>query len=347
MNEEAISALTEKACASIRYRVRKEILEENPDINDYLEEIISDRRVIYVFTWQRPDGFLGQSFHGGWIPDAKLKFYNTGAEAGLRFLSEMGLPKDYPVVAKCLKALLKDNWNPDPWKWGNVYQPEIGLYGGDYLRAVVFAYFGIEEHAFIKTEMQRALEAFCKIQEIPSIESITGSYRNKLYYKGGIALPDIYQLRLLAFTKGWRNKKNTAVLAKALRHFSDLSPVPQIYIRSGSQLIAPAGISPHDLNKKSLSDFLPIEWFAWMRTMEYFARTGAVKEVPAFMKQVNELKEMLEKNNGFFPFRPATSTFEKWNVYAGLAMEDSWAKERWKYDLTFRSLLILKYAGML
>jgi hypothetical protein len=259
VNKEVIQALTQKACASIRFRTRKEILEENPDIAEYLDEILDDKRVKYVFSWQKPDGFLGQSFHGGWIPDAKLKFYNTGAEAALRFLSEMGVPKTYPVVEKGLQALLKDNWNPDSWKWGKYYEPEIGLFGGDYLRAVVFAYFGIEEHAFIKTEIQRALDAFNRITEISSIDSITGTYRNKLYFNSGIALPDIYYLRLLAFTKGWRNNKNASALAKALRHLVELSPIPQIYIKYGSQLIAPAGISPHDLNRKSLCDFQPID----------------------------------------------------------------------------------------
>jgi hypothetical protein len=347
VNKEVIKALTEKACASIRYRTRKEILEEIPDINDYLDEILDDNRVKYVFTWQKADGFLGQSFHGGWIPDAKLKFYNTGAEAALRFLSEMGVSKNYPVVEKGLKALLKDNWNPDPWKWGKHYEPEIGLFGADWVRAVVLAYFGIEEHAFIKTEIQRALDAFNRTTEISSIDSITGTYRNKLYFNSGIALPDIYYLRLLAFTKGWRNNINASALAKALRHLVELSPIPPIYIKYGSQLIAPARISPHDLNRKSLSDFQPMDWFGWLRTMEYFARMGVVKEVTAFLSQVNELKVMIKEGDGFFPFRPSTSTFEKWNVYAGLALEDSWKNDRWKYDLTFRALLILKYAGML
>ena len=67
MNSEVIKALTEKACVSIRYRTRKEILEEGPDIVDYLDEILNDKRVKYVFTWQRADGYLGLMFHGGSI----------------------------------------------------------------------------------------------------------------------------------------------------------------------------------------------------------------------------------------------------------------------------------------
>jgi hypothetical protein len=344
MNENVLETLTAKACASIRYRTRKEILEENPDINDYIEEILDDKRVKYVFTWQKADGYLGHSFHGGWIPDAKLKYYNTGAEGALRFLSEVGIPKTHPVVEKGLKALLKDNWLPDPWKWWK-YQPEIGLFGADNIRAVVFAYFGIEEHDFNKTEIKRVLDLFNRVTDISSIESITGTYQKKLYFNSGIALPDIYYVRLLAFTRGWRSQRNTDIVAKALRHLVELSPIPHIYIKCQNQLVAPAQSTPLDL-KKNLNDFQPIEWFTWMRTMEYFARMGVVKEVPAFLSQANELKALLHEGGGFFPFRPSTSTFEKWNVYAGLALEDSWKNDRWKYDLTFRALLILKYSGL-
>jgi hypothetical protein len=97
MNATVIKALTENACASIRYRTRKEILDENPDINDYLDEILDDKRVKYVLTWQKPNGFLGNALHAGYIPKENRK-YNTGAEIALRFLFEMGVPKSYSAI---------------------------------------------------------------------------------------------------------------------------------------------------------------------------------------------------------------------------------------------------------
>lgn len=346
MYKEVLEALTEKACASIRFRVRKEILEESPDIAEYLDEILNDKRVKYVFTWQKANGYLGQSFHGGWIPDAKLKFFNTGAEAALRFLSEMSIPKTYPVVEKCLNALLKDNWNPDRLIWTTHYQPEIGLFEWDYIRAVVFSYFGIEEHDFIKTKIQPTVELINRVTEITSIEDITGTYKNKLFFNKGITLPDIYTLKLLAFTKGWRNSENINALAKGIEHLIELSPIPPIYIKYRSQLLAPASINPQDL-KQSPHSLQPKDWFWWLHTTELFARMGIVKKIPALLRQVDDLKEILQEDNGFFPVKPYGRSFEKWSVYVGLALEDSWKSDRWKYDLTFRALLILKYAGML
>lgn len=346
MNSEVTKTLTEKACASIRFRTRKEILEESPDIAEYLDEILDDKRVKYVFTWQKANGYLGQNFHAGWIPDAKLKRYNTGAETALLFLSEMGVPESYPVVENCLNALLKDDWNPDPWKWSTVYEPEIGLFGANYVRAVVFSYFGIEGHDFIKTEIQRALETFNRVTEISSIEDIVSTHQNKLYFSRGIALPDSYHLKLLAFTKGWRNSKNSSIVAKALEKLIEFSPMPHIYIRCGSQLVAPAEITPRDL-KQSPHNLQDKDWFWWLHTMELLARMGIVKQIPALIHQANDLKEILQEGDGFFPVKPHSSYFKKWSAYGGLALEDSWKNNRWKYDMSFRALLILKYADML
>jgi len=70
--------------------------------------------------------------------------------------------------------------------------------------------------------------------------------------------------------------------------------------------------------------------------------------VPAFLRQANELKVLLQRGNGFFNIMPYDHGFTKWQPCChGLAIEDNWKNDKWKYDLTFRSLLILKYGGLL
>ncbi|UCC17453.1 MAG: hypothetical protein JSU58_02595 [Dehalococcoidales bacterium] len=345
MNSEVIRSLNENACASIRFRTRKEILGENPDVNDYLDEIVADKRIQYAFSWQKENGFLGNAFHAGWIPEVKMKYLSTGAEGALRFLSEMAVPETHPVVRKGLDALLRDNWNPDRWKWSTIFDPAIGLFGADNIRAVVFAYFGIEDHDFIQTEIQRALGYVGAVSDIRSIEEITGTYRQKLYYSG-TPLPDLYNLKLLAFTQSWRNDENIDIITHAIENLIDLSPLPKIYIKLKSQLIAPAKIQPVNLTL-SPRDLGSNDWFWWIQTIELFARMGVIKNVTPLLHQANELKEMLEAGKGYFPVKPASRNFEVWGVYPGLALEDSWKNDGWKYDMTFRSLLILKYAGLL
>ena len=60
------------------------------------------------------------------------------------------------------------------------------------------------------------------------------------------------------------------------------------------------------------------------------------------------MKELLQKVNGFFRIKPHAPFFIKWaNNCRGLALEETWRGDRYQYDLTFRALLILKYAGLL
>jgi len=88
------------------------------------------------------------------------------------------------------------------------------------------------------------------VTEISSIKDITGTYRDKPYFQG-IPLPDVYNVELLAFTKSWRNNKNTNIIARALEKLIELS-WPYIYIKFRSRLISPA-ISTHyrDIKKKA------------------------------------------------------------------------------------------------
>ena len=346
MTNEAIQTLITDACASIKYRVRKEILEEDPDIAEYLDEILEDKRVQYVFTWQKDDGYLGQSFHGGWIPKVQSKYFSTGAEAALRFLSEMALPKNHPVVEKGLKALLGDDWNIDFMNYAKIVNPNTGMLWANQIRAVVFAYFGIEEHDFTGPEIKESLRITGGVSEISSLEDITGMSRDKLYYNTDTCLPSIYDIKLLAFTHSWRNSQNTGSLAKGIERLIDFSPVPEIYIPMGNSLAAPAQIAPNDLTRTPRR-LRPDEWYWWLHTMELFARMGIASRVAVLRQHVSELKEMLAEGDGFFPVKPPNLAFTKWSTYKGLALEEDWRSRKWKHDLTFRALLILKYAGML
>jgi hypothetical protein len=96
---------------------------------------------------------------------------------------------------------------------------------------------------------------------------------------------------------------------------------------------------------KSLKDFTSRDWFPWFHTFELFARLGVVRDIPQLLSQLDELKAILKQGEGFFKIKPNDYSFNKWSVYIGLALENDWKNERWMYDLTFRSLLILKYVG--
>jgi len=338
-----IEELLKHACPTIKYRINKEILNRQETFEIYQPKILEDKRVQYTLSWQNTDGYFGEVFHGGWIPKEERKYSTTGAESALRFLSEMGFPKENQNVCKGLSVLLDSNWNRGASCW-NMYYPEIGLFGDDLIRAVVFSYFKIEEHEFIQKEIQKAFDCMERVNQINSVNEIIQEYKGKNAYKPGVILPWSYHLKLLAFTESWRVNNNLERLAQFMDHLIELSPFPDIYIKYRSQLIAPASIFPKDL-KKSLKDFNDKDWFSWFHTFELFSRMGIVKKVPILKRQLDELKEILSQGDGFFRIKPKDYCFNKWSVYTGLALEEYWKKERWMYDLTFRSLIILKHSG--
>lgn len=340
--EKVIEELLKNACPAIKYRINKEVLCKQNSFETYQPEILEDKRVQYVLSWQGSDGYFGEVFHGGWIPREERKYSATGAESALRFLSEMGFPKDNRIVSEGLNALTASGWNRGKSCW-NMYDPELGLFGDDIIRAVVFAYFGMEEHESIKQEIQRAFDCLERVNRANAVSEVIEIYRGKNVHKPGFALPWSYHLKLLAFTESWKDPNNLQRLAEYIEHLIGLSPFPDIYIKYKSQLIAPAAIFPKDL-KKSLKDFGDKDWFWWFHTFELFARMGIVLKVPALKNQLAELKDILNQGDGFFRIKPKDYCFAKWSVYTGLALEEDWKKTKWMYDLTFRSLLILKYS---
>jgi hypothetical protein len=343
MYNEIIKELMEHSCPSIKCRIKKEILKDDSGLDQLQREILQDSRVQYALSWQNNDGYFGEVFHGGWIPREKRKYSTTGAESALRFLSEMGLSKEHDFIKRGLDALLREVWNKGGSKW-NSYIPEIGLHGEDYIRSVVYSYFGIEDYNFIQTEIHRAMEVLIKSKGIQNFDDFTGVYKNKRFYNSAIVLPEIYHLKLLAFTYQWRNEESTVKIKECIENLLKLSPIPDIYVKYKSQLIAPAMLFPRDF-LKSLKDFTDRDWFPWFHTFELFARLGVVKDIPQLLSQLDELKAILKQGEGFFKIKPNDYSFNKWSVYIGLALENDWKNERWMYDLTFRSLLILKYVG--
>jgi hypothetical protein len=342
MYAKVVEELLKNACPAIKYRVNKEILNKQEAFEFYQPKILEDKRVQYALSWQNSDGYFGEVFHGGWIPRAERKYSTRGAESALRFLAEMGFPKENPMIRKGLTALLTSDWNRGKSSW-NVYDPGIGLFGDDLIRAAVFAYFKSEENQFMQQELDRTFACLEKIRGVNSVNEIIEKYKGKNVYKPGIALPWSYHLRLLAFTECWKSNSNVKRLAELIGQVIGLSPFPDIYIKYKSQFIAPASIFPKNL-KKSLKDFVDQDWFSWFHTFELFARMGIVHEIPILKSQLHELKEILVQGDGFFRIKPKGYCFNKWSVYLGLALEEDWGKDKWMYDLTFRSLLILKYS---
>ncbi|MGD2157247.1 MAG: hypothetical protein PVG14_06480 [Anaerolineales bacterium] len=299
------------------------------------EHILSDNLVQRVLSWWETRRWAGCSFHG-----------KEGIEAAIRILCEKGLKSRHPAIRDALLILEEESdiLTAGIGKPGK-YLDDLGLGGSKMIRAVVFAYTGVEKHPFVKTQINSALEGFKFVIAVPYIEKIINKRAGKLVFKPGVVWPSLYHLRLLAFTKGWRTPDNHNIVVEAIKKLVSMSPLPQIYALVNSQLVAPASFGMLDFNP-SMRLMSSASWMRWFQRLELLARLGVVRYVSELESQLQQLNQMLDNHGGWFKKKINHSSFRDWGVYNGLQLEEDWrSPKRRMYDLTFRSLLIDYYAN--
>ncbi len=335
---QVVTDLLESACPSIRCRLRLELLGQSrsdPEVAGLQPEILEDAAVREVLGWRKPDGWLAWDFHG-----------RKSTEAGVRLLAEKGVDPSHPAVAGALAAL---ELNPERLERGigRVGQAadDRGLGGALMIRATVFAYAGVEDRPLVREQVAVALDGFRTVLSARSMSDIATGYRGHLVFRPGVRWPSTYHLRLLALTGGWRSAENRQLVTEAVQRLVDLSPLPDIHFRIGSQLCAPASFVMRDFNP-NLATLDGLGWMMWFHRLELLARLGVVSGVPQLTRQLESLRGMLTEGGGWFSRPLAHFSFRKWGAYTGLALEPDWrSPSRRIRDLTFRSLLILRYSA--
>lgn len=328
--------LIELSCPSIAYRTRLEILSHSalePGMADLQNLILQDEAVREVISWQQPDGWLAENFHG-----------SKSIEAGIRLLCEKGLTRSHPVLADALAVLERETGrlHLGIGKVGK-FLDEMELGGSQMIRAAVFAYAGLEDKPFIKEQIELALRGFKAVLEVEAIDDLAETYKGRLVFRPHVQWPGIYHLRLLAWTSGWRNPENLDLMAESIKRLVKLSPMPHISARYKSQIIAPASFCMNDFNP-DISTLDDANWMMWFHRMELLARLGIIHRVPELEGQIACLAEILDGNEGWFARKLDHEYFRKWGPYTGLALEKDWKQPQRRFnDLTFRSQLILHY----
>lgn len=333
-----LEEMLESACPSIRYRLRAEILGESlesPAMLALQDLILHDPVVQSVLGWQAPDGWLAWDFHGA-----------KSHETGIRILCEKGLNPQQPAFAQALQALEEypERMERGLGKPGRLLD-QSGFGGARMVEATLFAYTGMEGRPCVREQVLEALAGFKAVLDVDSLQDIVEDYKGRLVFKPGVRWPGIYHLRLLAYTHGWRSAENRTMLVKAISRLVQLSPIPDISVRSHSQWIAPASFGMHDFNP-DMGSMDAAHWMTWFHRSECLARLGVIKSIPALDRQVNRLAALSEAGSGWFTRQLTHPFFSRWGAYTGLMLEPNWRRPKSRlYDLTFRRLLILHYGS--
>jgi hypothetical protein len=340
MNTHSIAEqILSSACPSIQYRIRKEIFRVSPDLAGMCkiqDHILKDESVRKVTASQGPDGWLAWNFHG----------YDS-MESRIRLLCEKGVETENHVLARARIALEDgtDRLQRGLGRPGKILD-DLGFGGGETIRAFLFALTGKEEHVFVKDQVQRALDVFRYSTQVKSLKDIHEKYKGQLVFRQEVRWPGIYHLRLLAWTRNWRTTANQKLVAESIRTLVHLSPIPDIYVKYRTQVVAPASFCMHHF-VEDLSRLSDAEWMQWFHRMELLSRLGVIRHIPELEQQVYALENLLLENHGLFTKNLSHPYFQKWGAYTGLALEKDWrSPQRRIDDLTFRSLLILNFSGL-
>lgn len=347
--QQSIDRLLIHACPAIQYRIRAEILGESracADMQRLAAAILQDARVQYVLSWQQEDGYLGEVFHSGLHDRIPQRPSTRGMEGAIRFLIEMGIDHDHPVLAAALTALRRDDWFRDHMGVCWTHYPTLGMYGLDFVRAVTLAVAGVEDDLLVVPHEEASVETLRGILPISTMADIIEVFQDRNVFKAGVRFPESYHLKLLGRTRRWKTAKNLEIVTRAITRLIDFSPLPVVKVRLGSRWLGPAAIYPRNL-KPRLHAMSAKEWPGWFHTFEMFACMGIVLRVTELRRQLGELQQLLKDGDGLFTMPVDAHRARWWSPYTGLALESEWTDKRMAYDLTFRCLLILHATGMI
>lgn len=348
--DSALSFLLENAGASIRYRVKKEILRIPTDsdaMKKLQEEILSLPKVQKAFAAQREDGFIGRVIHGG-FPD--------GFDTTVDFLKRNGVELDNPHLVMAKECLLSwRNFEKDHfYKAGNAMD-EHGRGGFRAIWADELVELGADESTpRIAEQIDNAISAFRGALNYSSIDDFTKKIRYKgeerRYYIKGAAFPAANHVSILEKTLSWRNDETVAMVKKSYRHCMDLMEKYSggcIFVNCG-YLIGPFNYNWQmntDGRKISVRDFddCPIS-FAWFMKGLSTAQT----RYPLFENGNPHLAESLLEWLSDVNFTDSISP-EQLRMFKNYAsIEPSWRKnESVKCDLVFPLVCELNRRGMI
>lgn len=262
-----IDFLLYNAPPNIKYRVKKEILNEpinSADMLNLQEKLLSLPKVKKCFACQNENGFIGSVIHG-------IYFY--GFDSTVDLLKRNGVEITDPRMIRAKEFLI--NWQDYEkdhfYKSGNAMD-EHGRGGFRAIWAEQLVELGADEGLpQIQEQIANALNAFRGALEHSSPDDFSkkSTFRGQpcRYYIKGAAFPAANHISILEKTLSWRSNENLEMVKKSYRHCKEIMMDYNdgvIYVNCG-YLVGPFNYN-WNASKEKISirnfDANPID-FAW------------------------------------------------------------------------------------
>jgi hypothetical protein len=354
MKENITDFLLNNADFSIILRIKRELLNciYDKEDDELLNKIIPQKIVQKILQSQKPDGWFGNAFHGQ-SPSLGAGMYDN-MEVGLRYLAEKGFSPENEYISKAINSfLLKEPFDsaykikpPIPPATDYTYTA-CGLYLARSSLIIRAGYeYRLPENSFInlKHDIDYSFKSFLNILNYSDVDDLINTHKKKLCFKPGVLYPCMYDLRMLAHSQGWRNKKNISLLADSLNQlFSFPQYDEMVYTYKKGQYVGPAFAFIHSQMKNLGFMEEEITETTWFDMMELFARCGIVKQVELLKDKYESLPTFIDENLNL-NININKHSGHGWSPYFGIALEEDWKTNiRVKCDLLFRILLIIHH----
>lgn len=341
-HQRLIDFLLENAGASIKYRVKKEILNipvDSAEMQELQSEILNLARVKKAFACQRDDGFIGSVLHG---------VYFDGFDSTVNLLKRYGVEITNPNMQRAKECLInwKDYERDHFYKAGNAMD-EHGRGGFRAILADVLVELGADESlSQIQEQIDNALNAFRGAMNYTCVDDFSKKATMRgvpcRYYIKGATFPASNHISILEKTFSWRTAENLAMVEKSYWHCKEIMKNYNdgiIYVNCG-HFVGPFNYNWNSVHHKiSMDDFqaCPID-FAWfMKGLQAVSSGKAIfDDSNPYFKE--SLEEMIAGDD--FVEKVTDEQLRLFKKYA--AIESSWRKkESIACDLYFPILLAL------
>lgn len=217
-----VDFLLENAGASIRYRVKKEILHipvESDEMQTLQSDILNLPRIKKAFSIQKEDGFIGSVIHGA---------YFDGFDSTVNLLKRYGVENSNPNMQRAKECLInwKDYERDHFYKAGNAMD-EHGRGGFRAILADILVELGADESVpQIQEQIGNALNAFRGALNYTCVDDFSKKAKMKgapcRYYIKGATFPASNHVSILEKTFSWRTPENLAMVDKSYWHCKEI-----------------------------------------------------------------------------------------------------------------------------
>ena len=348
MKEQMIKFLIENAGPSIKYRVKKEILNDisTEEEKELQAQIMSEPISQLIVNCQKENGWLGNGFHG---PNKNAGNYEN-QEVGTKYLAEKGVLKSNPVLKRAMDAFVTTELSDLCYRTkGKVIDEfKFAANGQNIIRCACIARAGYDDMIDIKPQIQLSLDSFKRVLEVDSILDVSRTIKSSKYrlFNNFEKWPCRYHLDILAHTDSWKTDENIKMLAESIKKLMRTDRPEMVGLGAASwvgHVLGTVGCFAEGFSlryNRDGSNSLELEMMEWL------CRCGVAPYLEELQKEIEFLKGTINAD-GICEAVVNSNQLKGISTYSGLQLEVDWKSTiRMFCDITFRALLILHYANI-